>query len=97
MSISDIEDKILIYDLQSRYSRLIDSADYAGLDSIFTVDVHAEYGELLEGLESVKDFISDVLEPLTSVQHQNGNHWAEIEGDAAKGGCYFTVHQYQEA
>ena len=46
--------------------------------------------------EALKNIIRDALQPLTSSQHINGNQWAEIEGDRATAGCYFTVHMFKE-
>ena len=49
-----------------------------------------------DNLEALKNTIRDALQPLSSSQHINANQWAEIEGDRATAGCYFTVHMYKE-
>ena len=90
--------KQAIQDLQVYYSMSIDSGQYDNLDNVFTPDVVADYGPtgLTEGVEDLKATCRLALDPLTSSQHLNGNHWAEIDGDRARAGCYFTVHQYRE-
>ena len=49
-----------------------------------------------DNIEALKKTIQEALQPLTTSQHINGNQWAEIEGDRATAGCYFTVHMYKE-
>ncbi len=50
-----------------------------------------------DNIETLKKTIRDALSPLTTSQHINNNQWAEIEGDLAKAGCYFTVHSPDKA
>ena len=90
-------DKQYIRELQNRYSYAIDSGHYDNLDVMFTPD--ATYNFLTgftDNIEALKKTIQDALQPLTSSQHINGNQWAEIEGDRATAGCYFTVHMFKE-
>ena len=98
MDYQDVIDKQAIMDLQVRYSMAIDSGRYDELDHVFTPDVIADYGHAgqHQGVETIKEACRVALDPLTSAQHQNGNHWAEIDGDTATAGCYFTVHQHLE-
>ena len=90
-------DKQYIRELQNRYSYAIDSAQYSNLDAMFTPDAtyHFVTG-FTDNIEALKKTIQDALQPLTSSQHINGNQWAEIEGDRATAGCYFTVHMFKE-
>ena len=93
----EIPDKQHIRELQNRYSYAIDSGHYDKLDGMFTPD--ATYNFVTgstDNLEALKNTIRDALQPLTSSQHINGNQWAEITGDHATAGCYFTVHMFKE-
>jgi hypothetical protein len=98
MDTQTLIDKQLIRDLQNRYSYSIDSGEYDNLDDVFLPNVVADYGAagLTNSLDDVKNTIRGALEPLSAVQHVNGNQWAEIDGDAACAGCYFQVHMYRE-
>jgi len=90
-------DKVRIGELQNHYAYSIDSGNYDNLDVMFTPD--ATYNFITgstDNIEALKSTIRDALSPLTSSQHINGNQWAEIEGDLAKAGCYFTVHMHKE-
>ena len=90
-------DKVRIGELQNHYAYSIDSGNYDNLDVMFTPD--ATYTFITgstDNIEALKSTIRDALSPLTSSQHINGNQWAEIEGDLAKAGCYFTVHMHKE-
>ena len=93
----EIVDKQHILELQNRYSCSIDSGQYNQLDAMFTPDAtyHFVTGST-DNIESLKSTIRDALSPLTTSQHINGNQWADIDGDLAKAGCYFTVHMYKE-
>jgi len=95
---SDCADRQAIRDLQNDYAFSIDTGDYDRLDEIFTRDVVADYGAAgyLEGVQAVKDACRQALEPLTAVQHINGNHIVRIDGDTATASCYFHVHQHRE-
>jgi hypothetical protein len=93
----DIPDKQHIRELQNRYSYAIDSGQYDKLDGMFTPD--ATYNFVTgstDNLEALKNTIRDALQPLSSSQHINGNQWADIAGDRATAGCYFTVHMFKE-
>ena len=93
----EIPDKQHIRELQNRYSYAIDSGQYDNLDAMLTHD--ATYNFVTgstDNLEALKNTIRDALQPLSSSQHINGNQWAEIEGDRATAGCYFTVHMFKE-
>ena len=93
----EIPDKQHIRELQNRYSYAIDSGQYDKLDDMFTPDAtyHFVTGST-DNIEALKNTIREALQPLTSSQHINGNQWAEITGDHATAGCYFTVHMFKE-
>lgn len=94
---SHADDRLALHDLQIRYSRALDALELDRLDDVFTADVVADYGGIgeLHGVEAIKEVVRHALEPLDAVQHLNGNHWAEIDGDTAVGGCYFQAVQYK--
>ncbi|MGI9596771.1 MAG: nuclear transport factor 2 family protein [Acidimicrobiales bacterium] len=98
MNVQDVIDKQAIKDLQIAYSMAIDGGRYDDLDQVFTADVIADYGHAGQhrGVGPIKEACRTALDPLTAAQHQNGNHWAEIDGDRAAAGCYFTVTQHKE-
>ena len=92
----EITDKHRILELQNRYSYSIDSGNFGNLDAMFTPDAtyHFVTGST-DTIEALKKTIQDALEPVTTSQHINGNQWAEIDGDRATAGCYFTVHMFK--
>ena len=95
MTTQDLIDKQAIRDLQNFYSACLDAGEYDSLDQVFTADVIADYGEAgyNDGVTAVKETCRVALDPLTAVQHINGNHMAHIDGDTAAASCYFHVHQ----
>lgn len=98
VDIQTVIDKQSIKDLQVYYSLSIDSGEYDNLDKVFVPDVVSDYGHAGShvGIEPIKAACANALDPLTSAQHLNGDHWAEIDGDTATAGCYLTVHMYME-
>jgi hypothetical protein len=96
--IRHVIDKQAIHDLQVFYSTSIDSGAYDNLDDVFTADVISDYGHAgtHEGVTGIKEACRIAIDPLTAAQHINSNYWAEIDGDSARAGCYFTVHMYAE-
>jgi hypothetical protein len=98
MDVQQATDKQAIRDLQNHYSYSIDAGLYDNLDDVFTIDVVADYGPAghNQGVDEVKETCRGALEPLTAVQHINGNHIAQINGDTAAASCYFHVHQHRE-
>jgi hypothetical protein len=97
MDIQTVIDKQAIHDLQVRYSWALDRNDYDDLDYVFTPDVVADYAHAGQhtNVEQVKQACHDALVELDSSHHQNGNHWADIDGDSATAGCYFRVHLFR--
>ena len=93
----EIKDKRHIQELQNRYSYSIDAGQYDHLDAMFTPDAtyHFVTGST-DNIEALKSTIRDALSSLSTSQHINGNQWAEIEGNRATAGCYFTVHMYKK-
>jgi len=98
MNAQDLADIQAIRDLQNWYSYSIDAGLYDNLDDIFSGDVIADYGPAgyNDGVAAVKETCRGALEPLTAVQHINGNQVAQINGNTATASCYFHVHQHRE-
>ena len=93
----EIIDKQRIQELQNHYSYSIDSGQYDNLDVLFTSNATYNFVTgFTDNIEALKTTIRDALSPLTTSQHVNGNQWAEINGNLAKAGCYFTVHMHKE-
>lgn len=97
MDLQTVIDKQAIYDLQVRYSLALDRHDYDELDTVFSPDVVADYAHAGQhtSVEQVKEACRLALDELDSSHHQNGNHWAEVDGDTANAGCYFRVHLHR--
>mgnify|MGYP001158188441 FL=1 len=87
-----------IRELQDAYSLAMDHGEFRYFNDIFTEDIQANYGiaGTGSGLESLKTICREALEPLDTVQHINGNHWARIDSQSAEAGCYFRVHMTRE-
>ena len=98
MDVQTLLDKQEIHDLQVRYSRALDQHNFDDLDNVFTADVVADYAHAGQHttIDQVKRACHDALVELDASHHQNGNHWAEIAGDAATAGCYFRVHLFRD-
>lgn len=98
MDVQTLLDKQAIHDLQVRYSRALDRHDFDDLDHVFTADVIADYAHAGQhtNIAQVKQACNDALVELDSSHHQNGNHWADVDGDTASAGCYFRVHLFRE-
>ncbi len=96
MDLQTLIDKQAIRDLQVAYSRALDEKRYDDLDQVFVPDAVADYGEAAgnqQGLDEIKAACREALDVLTTAQHLNGNHWAEIDGDTARAGCQLMGHQ----
>jgi len=97
MDLQTLADKQSIHDLQVAYSRALDRGDFDALDEVFTPDVVANYAHAGQhtNCDQVKQACHDALVELDTSHHQNGNHWADIDGDEATAGCYFRVHLHR--
>ncbi len=98
MEIQAVIDKQLIRELQNSYSYAMDAGRYDDLDALFLPDASYDFGPAgsASSLTEIKQVIREALEPLTAVQHINGNPWADVEGDAASAGCYLRVHMQRQ-
>lgn len=97
-AVQELMDKQAIRDLQCCYAFAIDAGDYEQLNVIFTPDAVGDYGRAgyVTGVEAIKETCRRALSPLTSAQHVNSGHLAEIDGDVAVARCYLHVHLQKE-
>jgi len=85
----DAIDKLLaieeIRKLKARYFRCMDTKDWAGLQSVFTDDVHADFregtdppfeGAVTDGADPYIEMLAPILTPIVTVHH---GHMPEIE------------------
>lgn len=79
-----------------RYARALDTRDWALLDTVFSPDVSAQYGDQppSEGRKVVVDGIRGFLDRCGPSQHLMGNFDVTVNGAAATSVCYIRVfHQ----
>lgn len=71
--------------LKARYFRFMDTKDWAGLRSVFTDDLHADFregtdppfeGAITDGADPYIDMLAPILTPMVTVHH---GHMPEIE------------------
>lgn len=91
-------DRLAIRDLQVEYTRALDANEFDRLERVFTPDgrFDVEGRGVFEGVEAIEGVASRSLVPLTTSQHFVGNHWAEVDGDTARAGCYFQAQHHLE-
>ncbi|ARS26523.1 nuclear transport factor 2 family protein [Sphingomonas sp. KC8] len=70
--------------LKARYFRCMDTKDWAGLEAVFTADLHADFREgtdppnpqaVIEGAKPYLEMLSPILADITTVHH---GHMPEI-------------------
>ena len=96
MSISDVErllEEREIIDLTIRYTWAIDHGHFEDLGTIFAPDGTADYGRLgiFQGPEAIGRAISGALAGFDRTQHLVTNHQVTVDGDQARGRCYFQA------
>jgi hypothetical protein len=84
-------DWIAMHDLVMTYAEAIDTKDWQLFRTCFTDDCAMSYGEpwgLIEGLDSLTDFVDYFHEPLDNSRHGTGNFRIDtIDADTATGRC----------
>jgi len=91
LSLQEISDRFEINDLLIRYTRAIDTKDYALLDSCFTPDAHVDYtssGGTSGKYPEVRAWLEKALAPFPSMMHFVGNTTLELDGDRASSRTY---------
>ncbi|MGI9578708.1 MAG: nuclear transport factor 2 family protein [Microthrixaceae bacterium] len=95
-ALQEVVDAKAIADVQVLYTRLIDQHEFDQLDRVFTPDCTADYQGIpqLEGVEAISKIVASAVGRLDSSQHLCANHWADIDGDTAKAGCYLQAQHF---
>jgi hypothetical protein len=96
--IKELIDKQAIRDVQVLYAFAIDSGSFDKLDNVFTENAIGDYSRAgcVTGVKAIKALCREALGPLTSAQHLNASHMAEIDGNVAQARCYLHVHLHRE-
>ena len=89
----DLEAIELIKQLKARYFRFLDTADVAGLQSVFTGDAHAyfkggEYEFDLNGWHELEAFYKTVITSTKFGMHHGHHPEISVDGDSAAGIWY---------
>jgi len=87
LSIREISDRIHIHDLLIRYTRAIDTKDWALLDTCFTPDAHLDYtatGGTAGAYPEVRAWLEKALAPFPITVHYITNSAVELDGDRAR-------------
>ncbi len=86
LSQQEISDRIEIGDLLVRYTRAIDTKDWALLDSVFLPDARVDYrssGGIAGAYPEVRAWLEKALAAFPAMMHMIGNTTVELDGDAA--------------
>jgi 3-phenylpropionate/cinnamic acid dioxygenase small subunit len=87
MSPREVSDRIRIQDLLVRYTRAIDTKDWALLDTCFTPDAHVDYtasGGTKGSYPEVRAWLAKALAPFPITAHYITNSQVELLGDRAR-------------
>lgn len=91
LSIQEISDRLEIQDLLTRYTRAIDTKDFALLDTCFLHDAHVDYvssGGIKGPYPEVRKWLEMALAPFPAMMHLIAPPSLEIEVDHAKARTY---------
>jgi hypothetical protein len=82
-------DVVMITQLLNLYGLAVDTQQWHLFDSIFTSDVHADYGASSRwtGLEQFKSDFAAFHDPFDSTQHTMSTHVVHVDGDQAHSFC----------
>jgi len=88
-------DRQEIVDLLLRYASTIDAKDYVTLRSLFTDDIHAQFGDtIVDGGDELLQWIDDMTKTATWQHHMlNVYHVDFVSETEAKTLTYHTSHQ----
>lgn len=83
-------DREAIRELVSAYTRCVDERDFAGWQELFAEDgvFFAPKGRIPK--KELAAAVADILKDYPVTCHMIGQHSIEIDGDIAKGRCYFA-------
>ncbi len=87
--VRELEDRLALTELMSRYARSLDEHDWRELESLFTDDLYAEHGVVTPPLHSRAEFMAvvrgmETMPRLRYLQHYVSNVEVNVEGDAAR-------------
>lgn len=90
-----------IVDVMNAYTTALDTKDWELLESCFTPDGEADFGNLagvgvLDSPQALVDLCRGALQDLQATQHLQGNYVVEVDGDAAQASCYFQANHFLE-
>jgi len=91
LSTRELSDRLQINDLLIRYTRAIDTKDWALLDTCFTPDAHVDYtsaGGVAGDYPKVRAWLEQALAPFPMTVHALANSIVEIDGDSATARTY---------
>jgi hypothetical protein len=91
LSTRELSDRLQINDLLIRYTRAIDTKDWALLDTCFTPDAHVDYtsaGGVAGDYPKVRAWLEKALAPFPMTVHALANSIVEIDGDRATARTY---------
>ena len=91
LSPTEISDRLEIQDLLVRYTRAIDTKDWALLDRCFTPDAHVDYtssGGVAGKYPEVRAWLEKALAAFPAMMHFIGNTSRALDGDRARARTY---------
>lgn len=91
LSAQELSDRIEIGDLLTRYTRAIDTRDYALLDTCFVPDAAVDYtssGGIAGKYPEVRAWLEKALAPFDNMVHFIGNSSVDLRGDEARSRTY---------
>jgi hypothetical protein len=91
LSLQEVSDRIEIQDLFTRYTRAIDTQDWALLDSVFTPDAQIDYtaaGGIKGAYPEVREWLGKAMAMFSYTMHFAGNSTVELSGDSARTRTY---------
>ena len=89
----EIENKLALKELVDSFSLVSDRKDSVAQASYFTEDgilisIMGDSTLTFTGRKGIADGFAEILEPLDTVYHHNGQHLTTVEGNHATGYCY---------
>src|SRR5687767_14883110 len=87
LDLQTISDRIEIDDLITRYTRSVDTLDWARFDTVFTPDATIDYtasGGIKGTRDDVRDWLAESLPMFTTMQHYVCQKEVTIDGDNAE-------------
>ena len=98
-SVQRLLDEHEIVDVMNAYTTALDTRDWALLESCFTPDGDADFGNLagvgvLDSPQALVDLCRSALQDLQATQHLQGNFVVDVDGDTAQASCYIQANHF---